>query len=85
MAEEGSTVHYFGTEENIVLFSILVILVPFITGIFLMGVRGLEIKRGKNYSEKFSSIVGVGGLATSWVFSIIVAIDYFRNYIRKGR
>ena len=64
-------IHHFGTDENIIVFSILVILVPFITGIFLMGVRGLEIKRGKNYSERFSSIVGVGGLATSWIFSIM--------------
>ncbi|OLS25775.1 MAG: F(420)H(2) dehydrogenase subunit L [Candidatus Heimdallarchaeota archaeon LC_2] len=77
-------IHHFGTDENIIVFSILVILVPFITGIFLMGVRGLEIKRGKNYSERFSSIVGVGGLATSWIFSILVAIDYFRNYITLG-
>lgn len=75
---------HLGIESNIILYSILVIVIPFATGLFLMLVRGFEIKRGKNYSETFSSTVGVGGLAASWILSLIVAYKYFKYSINLG-
>ncbi len=78
-------VQHLTIEANIILYSILIIVIPFATGLFLMLLRGFEIKRGKNYSETLSSTIGIGGLATSWILSIIVAFKYFtEDYVTLG-
>ena len=80
MAEGEETVHeihrgieYLGMDNSIILFSVLVIAIPFITGTFLVLLRGLEIKRDKKYNENFTAAVGVGGLAASWVLSLFLS------------
>ncbi|MHA2169515.1 MAG: NADH-quinone oxidoreductase subunit 5 family protein [Candidatus Kariarchaeaceae archaeon] len=61
-----------------------VIIVPFITGFLLLGLRGYEIKAKKKLHENLSGGIGVLGLAISWVISIIVAIQYFTDYVDLG-
>ncbi|MHA2404442.1 MAG: proton-conducting transporter transmembrane domain-containing protein, partial [Candidatus Kariarchaeaceae archaeon] len=61
-----------------------VIIVPFITGFVLLGLRGYEIKAKKKLHENLSGGIGVLGLAISWVISIIVAIQYFTDYVDLG-
>lgn len=77
-------IEYLGMDNSIILFSVLVIAVPFITGTFLVLLRALEIKRDKKYNENLTAAIGVGGLAASWVLSLLVLFDYFRNYVDLG-
>ncbi|MHA2030665.1 MAG: NADH-quinone oxidoreductase subunit 5 family protein [Candidatus Kariarchaeaceae archaeon] len=77
-------IEHLGSDDPLILFSILIIGIPFITGTLLTFLRALEIKKEKNYSETFSGTVGVAGIAIPWILSLYVAYEYFKQYVTLG-
>lgn len=68
----------------------IVIAAPFATGALLMFLRLFEIRKSLQtktefkLSENLTGGIGVLGLGISLVFSIIVAIQYFSNYLKDS-
>ncbi|MCY3410854.1 MAG: hypothetical protein INQ03_04365 [Candidatus Heimdallarchaeota archaeon] len=73
----------FEKDPTLITMAMLVILVPFLTGLVLLALRAVEIKKGSNFkfSESLTGYFGTAGLAISWVISIVVAINYFSHYV----
>lgn len=57
------------------------IAIPFITGITLLLMSLFEIKGDKKYSEKFTGSLGVAGLAGSWIVSLVVLVQFFKEKV----
>ncbi len=74
---------YFTTNPELIIWAVIVIAIPFITGVILMAMRVFEIKKGDDYkiSESFTGLFGSTGLALSWIASIILAFKYFGEYV----
>ncbi len=85
-------------DPQLIWLTIAVIVIPFITGIFLILLRGLEIikdlndpqfntdeeRKGHNFSEKLTGSIGVAGLSLSWAISLYILIVYFVKYVTLG-
>ncbi|MDH5645467.1 MAG: NADH-quinone oxidoreductase subunit L, partial [Candidatus Heimdallarchaeota archaeon] len=63
--------------------AILVILIPFLTGIFLLFLRGLEIRNKTKFSERLTGSIGVAGLLGSLINATIIIFTYFNKYDAK--
>lgn len=79
MSEVAETL--FETNDTLVLLAMVVIITPFVTALILLAMRALEIKKGSKYSENFTGLFGTFGLGVSWVASLVLAYQYFSEYV----
>ena len=75
---------HLGRDDPLIIFSILIIAIPFIVGTFLTLLRALEIKQDKKYNETLTGSVGVAGIAVPWILSLYVVYEYFGRYVKLG-
>ncbi len=67
--------------DNMIVIAAWTIFIPMLAAVFLIFWRYLEIYKGREVNPKFSSIIGVGSIAISSGLSIILAIQYFVNFV----
>ena len=71
----------FVENEALILSTLFVVIIPFITGAFLTLYRYVELTKNKRMNENLSGGIAVAGMLGSWVISVYLTIAYFTKYV----